>query len=169
MREPSSASNGNMSALPQFPLDQEDDVLDSSVLEDDDDRPTPRDRQQRPPFESGVSLGAGLDERSFAQRAELEWHLHHRGRFALEHHKIAIATLERLDAMFDRLPNARSLEEAIRCVHDSFVHDDERRAGLVPLLGVLYPLAFFDGTMPTEDIAHHERRKPAKPILSDRK
>ena len=64
------------------------------------------------------------------QRAELEWRLYHRGRFAPEYHTISIATLKRVDAMFERLPLAQSMDDSIRCVHDSFVHEDERRAAL---------------------------------------
>ena len=146
-----------MQALPSFPLDEE-----IEEIEEELERPT------RPALQSGVQLGVNLDEASFGQRAELEWRLYHRARFAPEFHIISIATLKRLDAMFERLQTVRSMEEAIRCVHDSFVHEDERRAALVPLLGILYPLAYFDDKMPTPDIvrliAHYEQRKPAKPL-----
>jgi hypothetical protein len=127
-----------MQPLPSYPLDEEIDT-------------------------SRISLNS-----SFSERSELEWRLHHRGRFAPEHHTLPVVTLSRIDAMYERLQSSRSLEEAIRMVHDAFVHEDERRAALVPLLGLLYPLAYFDDKMPTPDIvrlvAHHERRKPAKPI-----
>jgi hypothetical protein len=135
-------------------------TLPSWDLEDDDE---PIEAEQSRP-----QLKSGLDEASFGKRAELEWRLYHRGRFAPEHHTISLATLERLDALFDRLPHAQSMEESIRFIQCAFVHEDERRAALVPLLGVLYPLAYFDDKMPTADIvrliAHHERRKPATPI-----
>jgi len=117
---------------------------------------------------SRPQLKSGLDEASFGERADLEWRLYHRGRFAPEHHHISINTLQRLDALFDRLPRATSIEEASGMIEAAFVHEDERRAALVPLLAVLYPLAYFDDKMPTKDIvrliAHHERRKPAKPL-----
>lgn len=105
---------------------------------------------------------------SFGERSELEWRLYHRGRFAPEHHALPVITLSRIDAMYERLQSSRSMEESIRTVHDAFVHEDERRSALVPLLGLLYPLAYFDDKMPTPDIvrlvAHYERRKPAKPL-----
>ncbi len=152
-----------MQTLPSWDL--EDDALEDDALQDADEEV---ERPTRPALQSGVQLGANLNEASFGQRAELEWRLYHRGRFAPEYHTISIATLKRVDAMFERMPQAQSMDEAIRCVHDSFVHEDERRAALVPLLAVLYPLAYFDDKMPTPDIvrliAHHERRKPAKPI-----
>lgn len=127
-----------MQPLPSYPLDEEIDT-------------------------SRISLNS-----SFGQRSELEWRLYHRGRFAPEYHTLPVVTLTRVDAMFERLQSAHSLDEAIRIVQDSFVHEDERRSALVPLLGILYPLAFFDDKMLTPDIvrliAHHERRKPAKPV-----
>jgi hypothetical protein len=112
---------------------------------------------------SRISLSA-----SFGQRSELEWRLYHRGGFAPEYHTLPIVTLTRIDAMFERLQSANGMDDAIRTVQDAFVHEDERRSALVPLLGLLYPLAYFDDKMLTPDIvrlvAHHERRKPAKPL-----
>lgn len=148
-----------MHALPSYPLDDDDDRPASADDGDDDARPT------RPALKSGVHLGACLDDVSFSQRADLEFRLYRRGRYAPEYRTISVATLKRLDAMFERLATAASLEEAMREVHGAFVHEDERRAALVPLLGVLYPLAYFDERMPTADVvrlvAHYERRKPA--------
>lgn len=119
----------------------------------------------RPPARSGVALGANLDA-MMGERAELEWRLYHRGRFAAEHHKLSVLTLRRLDAMYERLEGVRSLEEAIRVVRSAFLDDDERRRVLVPLFAILYPLGFFDDRMPVEDVvrlvAHAERRTPAK-------
>jgi len=112
-------------------------------------------------MQSGV-----LADGSFSVRAEIEWRLYHRERFAPEHRNVGVATLERLDAMFERLSAAQSIEESIAIVKGAFATDNETRVALVPLLGLLYPLAFFDDKTPTEDIvrliAHHERRKALK-------
>lgn len=125
-------------------------------LEDEDDR-----RPTRPTMRSGISL----EQANFAEHAELEWRLYHRGRYAPEHHKLGAPTLARLDRMYQRLAHARDVDEMARIIHDAFATEEERRAALVPLLGVLYPLAFFDEKMETKDIvrllAHHERRTPA--------
>jgi hypothetical protein len=149
-----------MSALPL-----EEDDLAAYLVEDDEDEDQ---RPTRPALQSGIKLGSHLDDDSFGQRNDLEWRLYHRGRFAPEYHTISLATLKRIDAMYERLPFARSPEETMKLIHDAFVHEDERRAALVPLLGVLYPVAFFDDTIPTADIvrliAHYERRKPATPL-----
>jgi hypothetical protein len=193
----------NMRPLPAFPLDADPidppEILPENVLEyssdhledDPDDRPTLHSRRSfaaekdavRPPMKSGVVLTTSLDDLSFGERADLEWRLYHRGRFAAEHHKLNVLTLRRLDAMYERLtvscptqtrpPSScptqtrpPSLEEATNIVRAAFLTDDERRAALVPLLTILYPLAYFDEQMPTPDvvrlIAHAEVRRPAQ-------
>src|SRR5258706_1408025 len=90
-----SASKSGMQALPSYPLDEE---LDSDILDLDDEDfvRSPRsasalaagdedtERPTRPALQSGVQLGANLNEVNFGQRAELEWRLYHRGRFAPE-------------------------------------------------------------------------------------
>jgi hypothetical protein len=143
--------------VPAYSAEEE---LDSANLEDDD----PRARVTRP-SDSGVRWSDSLGEQ-LASRSELEWRLHHRGRFAPEHHSVPVATLQRLDAMFDSLPSATTVEDAICVVRTAFTNEAEQRAALVPLLSLLFPI--FDDRMPTPDIirliANHEMRKPARPL-----
>ena len=108
-------------------------------------------------------LNSSFDEQ-FASRSALESRLHQRGRFAPEHHSVPVATLQRLDAMFDSLPSATTVDDALCVVRTAFANEAEQRAALVPLLSLLFPI--FDDRMPTPDIlrliAHYEMRKPAR-------
>jgi len=139
-----------MRPLPAFPLDVDPDeaeeISSELLCDDDEDRPT-----VRPPARSGVALGEGLDG-LIGARAEVEWRLFDRGRFAPEHHKLSVPTLRRLDAMFDRLAAARSHDDAVLAVRAAFHDDEERRAALAPLLALLYPLGYFDERMPVREL-----------------
>jgi hypothetical protein len=88
----------------------------------------------------------------FVARAAIEASLKLRGRFSPALRPLSCATLERLDAMFERLGKTTTKDEAIRCVHDAFGNERERRAALVPMLDVLYPHGFFDDKTPTMEI-----------------
>jgi hypothetical protein len=109
-------------------------ILDSSVLEDDEPE---RVRRLEIPF---------------VQRAAIESSLRLRGRFSPELRSLGCGTLERLDAMFEQLAKITSNDEAMRCVHDAFDSERERRAALVPMLALLYPHGFFDEKTPTTEI-----------------
>jgi hypothetical protein len=89
----------------------------------------------------------------FVARAAIEHSLRQRKRYTPELRHLSYATLERLDAMFERLSHHTSQEQAEKCILGSFTSENERRAALVPMLAVLYPLGFFDEHTPTELIA----------------
>jgi hypothetical protein len=95
-------------------------------------------------------------------RAAIEASLRQRGRFSPALRTLSYATLERLESMFERLGKTTSTEEAIRCVHDAFVNERERRAALVPMLDILYPMGFFDEKTPTQELVRLVARS-AKP------
>lgn len=109
-------------------------ILDSSMLEDDE--PEHVRRLEIP----------------FVQRAAIESSLRLRGRFNPQLRSLGCGTLERLDAMFERLGKITAHDDAVRCVHDAFANERERRAALVPMLAILYPLGFFDDKTPTDQI-----------------
>jgi hypothetical protein len=115
--------------------------------------------------DSGVRWAGSFDQQ-FASRPAIEGRLRQRGRFATAHHTVAVATLQRLDAMFDSLPSAMNVDDAVVVVRTAFTNEAEQRTALVPLLSLLFPI--FDEKMPTPDIirliAHHEMRKPARPL-----
>lgn len=136
---------------PAYPVEEE---LDSNDLEE-------IDAPSRSPSDSGVRWSE-----EFASRAQLEQRLQRRGRFALQHRNVPLATLKRLDAMFDSLTSATTIEDAVCVLRSAFTNEAEQRAALVPLLALLSPM--FDEKMPTRDvlrlIAHHEMRSPALAI-----
>lgn len=89
----------------------------------------------------------------FVARAAIEHSLKQRGRYTPELRHLSYATLERLDAMFERLTHLTSERQAIECILGSFANEAERRAALVPMLALLYPRGFFDERTPTDLIA----------------
>ena len=85
----------------------------------------------------------------FVARAAIEASLRQRGKFSPELRTLSCATLERLENMWVRLEKATTKDEAVRCVHDAFTNERERRAALVPMLDLLHPHGFFDDKTPT--------------------
>jgi len=89
----------------------------------------------------------------FVARTAIEHSLRQRNRYSPALRNLSYATLEKLDAMFERLSHVTSERQAIQTILASFSNEAERRAALVPMLELLYPLGFFDERTPTDLIA----------------
>lgn len=89
----------------------------------------------------------------FVARAAIEHSLRQRNRYTPSLRNLSYATLEKLDAMFERLSHVTSEQQGIQTILGSFSNEAERRAALVPMLELLYPLGFFDERTPTDLIA----------------
>lgn len=89
----------------------------------------------------------------FVARAAIEHSLRQRERYTPALRNLSYATLEKLDAMFERLSRVTSEQQGVQTILASFSNEAERRAALVPMLELLYPLGFFDERTPTDLIA----------------